>query len=57
MRDLGPYGGMMIYHDLERTSTEKCERTYDSPFPDLKFQEKALQKPRNPDFVALTVKI
>ena len=57
MRDSGPYGRMMIYHDLERTSTDKRERTYDSPLPDLTFQEKALQKPRNLDFVAQTVKI
>ncbi len=57
MRDPGPYGGMMIYHDLERTSTDKRERTYDSPLPDLTFQEKALPKPRNPDFIAQTVKI
>ena len=57
MRDSRPYGGMMIYHDLERTSTDKHERTYDSPLPDLTLQEKALQKPRNPDFVARTVQI
>jgi hypothetical protein len=45
MHDFGPYGGMMIYHDLERTSTDNHERTYDSPLSDLTFKEKRYKKP------------
>ena len=50
MRDPKPYGGMITYHDLEKTSTDKMWTDLMTHLPRLDISRKRAAKTPNPRF-------